>query len=86
MEQLASGTVTLWFASEEKGVWDASALTYTDGENIVRGSGVAAENITLKFGDDGSARFVSLSSAGAFLDATSERIFEENGKGMIAML
>lgn len=47
---------------------------------------VTAEQITLKFGDDDSAQFATLSGMGAFLDATTERIFEESGKGILAKL
>ena len=86
VEQLATGSVTLWFASGDKSNWDANTLTYMDGENSVKVSGVAAEKVTLRFGDDGSAQFASLTNLGAFFDATSERIFEESGKGMLASL
>ena len=84
VEQLAGGSVTLWFASEQKGVWDASSLTYTDGANSVKVSGVS--EVTLKFGDDGTDEFAALSGMGAFFDATTERIFEESGKGILASL
>ena len=86
VEQLAGGSVTLWFASGSESNWDAETLTYTDGENSVKVSGVTAEQVTLKFGADGSDRFAELTAAGAFLDATTERIFEESGKGMLASL
>ena len=86
VEQLATGSVTLWFAEGSKDNWDEATLTYTDGENSVKISGVAAEKVTLKFGDDGSTQFASLTSMGAFFDATSERIFEESGKGILASL
>ena len=86
VEQLETGTVTLWFASGSIENWDEIALTYTDGENSVKVSGVAADRITLKFGDDGSDEFAALASAGAFFDATTERIFEETGKGILASL
>ena len=33
------------------------SLTYQDGENSVKVSGVAAENISPKFGDDGSEQY-----------------------------
>ena len=66
--------------------WNAETLTYTDGDNSVTVSGVAAEQITLKFGDDGSDEFAALTDAGAFFDATTERIFEESGKGILASL
>ena len=86
VEQLPGGSVTLWFVSGSEENWNAETLTYTNGENSVKVSGVSAEQITLKFGDDGSAQFAALNSAGAFFDATTERIFEENGKGMLASL
>ena len=86
VEQLAGGTVTLWFASGSMKNWDKTTLTYTDGDNSVKVSGVAADKITLKFGDDGFDQFATLSSIGAFFDATTERIFEESGKGILASL
>ena len=72
--------------SGDESKWNASTLTYTDGENSVKVNGVTAEQITLKFGDDDSAQFATLSGMGAFLDATTERIFEESGKGILAKL
>ena len=86
VEQLSTGSVTLWFTSGRLDNWDEATLTYTDGENSVVVSGVTVDKITLKFGDDGSAQFATLSSMGAFLDAISERIFEESGKGILASL
>ena len=86
VEQLATGSVTLWFAEGSKDNWDEATLTYTDGDNSVKVSGVTADKVTLKFGDDGSAQFASLTSMGAFFDATTERIFEESGKGILASL
>jgi Ca2+-binding RTX toxin-like protein len=84
VEQLATGTVTLWFAGGDEMNWDAEKLTYTDGENSVTVTGVGADRITLKFGDDGSARYDMLASAGAFAEFTSMKIFEESGKGILA--
>ena len=84
VEQLADGTVTLWFASGSEDNWNVSTLTYTDGSNSVAVSGVSAEKVTLKFGDDGSAQFAALAEQGAFADATSEKIFEDKSKGFIA--
>jgi len=77
VEQLATGSVTLWFASGELANWDADSLTYSDGGNSVTVKGVTAEQVTLKFGDDGSAQFTSLSDMGAFDAFTSRKIFEE---------
>ena len=81
VEQLAGGSVTLWFASGSIENWDAETLTYTDGANNVTVSGVTEDKVTLKFGTgetpDDAAQFASLAAIGAFLDFTSERVFEE---------
>ncbi len=86
VEQLARSKVTLWFqdGDETNVVWnaEASTLTYTDGNNSVTVTGVSKENITLKFGDDGSEQYRDLLASGAFNEFTSERIFEN--KGMLA--
>ena len=84
VEQLATGSVTLWFASGDESNWDSTSMTYTDGDNSVKVTGVTSVN--LKFGDDGSVQYATLAQAGAFLDTTSERIFEESGKGVLASL
>ncbi len=86
VQQLAGSSVTLWFLSGSISNWDAESLTYTDGTNSVRVSGVTANDVTLIFGDDGDERFASLSEAGAFLGFTSDRVFEESGKGILASL
>ncbi|MBQ4479067.1 MAG: AIDA repeat-containing protein, partial [Victivallales bacterium] len=49
--QFADGKVTLWFQDGDDSKWNESTLTYTDGANSVQVSGVALENISLKFGD-----------------------------------
>ena len=84
VEQLGTGTVTLWFASGSESNWNAETLTYTDGENSVAVKGVAPDRITLKFGDDGSAQFDALSDAGAFDEFTSQKVFEDSDKGLLA--
>ena len=86
VEQLETGTVTLWFASGDESNWDAETLTYSDGDNSVTVSGVDAEKITLKFGDDSSEQFAALSNAGAFDAFTSRRIFEESDSGILVSL
>ena len=75
IEQLADGTVTLWFENGSESNWDASTLTYTDGANSVTVSGVT--EVTLKFGGEPLV-------AEAFSDAASEKIFEDKNKGMLA--
>ncbi|MDD3154864.1 MAG: hypothetical protein PHS41_08345 [Victivallaceae bacterium] len=85
VEQLASGSVTLWFKSGSQANWNASTLTYTDGTNSVKVTGGA--EVSLKFGDDGSAQFDTLVAVGAFLDASTEKIFEEkSAPGVLANL
>ena len=85
VEQLADGTVTLWFASEyeDRVVWDEVSRSCTDGENSVTVKGVAP--VMLKFGGigDDAAMFAALSEAGAFEGAASWKIFEES-KGLLA--
>ncbi|MBQ7177339.1 MAG: hypothetical protein IJS08_07990 [Victivallales bacterium] len=84
VDQLPDGSVTLWFANGNEANWDAATCTYKDGSNSVKVSGVSKENITLKFGDDGSAQYDQLLAAGAFSEAASEKVFEDRGKGMLA--
>ena len=86
VEQLAIGTVTLWFASGSLTNWDANTMTYTDGDNSVKVSGVTAEQVSLKFGDDGSKQYATLSTSGAFAEYTSRKIFEVSGTGILASL
>ena len=75
VEQLSGGSVTLHFESGSESNWNAETLTYTDGTNSVTVSGVT--DVTLVFGEPAPV-------AGAFLDAASEKIFEDKNKGMIA--
>lgn len=70
-----SGSVTLWFENGS-GTWDETAMTYTDGENTVKVSGVTS--VTIRYGADASL------PDGAFADAASEKIFEDKAKGMLA--
>ena len=77
VEQLASGTVTLWFQEGNIGNWNEEALTYSDGNNSVTVAGVTRGAITLRFGNE-AARYGELLAAGAFSEATSERIFEDS--------
>ena len=85
VEQLAGGSVTLWFTSEMEGkvAWDDLSESYTDGVNHVSVKGISS--VELKFGGVGedAAMFATLSEAGAFKEFTSQKIFEEN-KGLLA--
>ena len=87
VEQHSSGSVTLWFVSGSETNWDKSTLTYTDGDNSVTVKGVAAAQIELKFGENSpedKEQFDLLSGTGSFLGFTSEQVFEEFGKGLLA--
>ena len=76
VSQAATGSVTLWFESGSLANWDEATLTYTDEENSVAVSGVTADKVTLKFGDDNSEKYDELVAAGAFLESTAEAVFE----------
>lgn len=89
VEQLATGSVTLWFASGDESNWNVSTLTYTDGDNSVTVTGVTADRITLKFGENSPGdkeQFDLLSGMGAFLGFSSELVFEESDNGLLASL
>ena len=75
VEQLAGGSVTLWFENGSESNWNASTLTYSDGINSVKVSGVS--DVTLKFGE-------AALPSGCFDDADSEKIFEDKNKGFLA--
>ena len=79
IEQLAEGSVTLWFATGDESNWNSEAMTYTDGENSVTVSGVSAENVMLKFGVEQSEVFVQLYYKDAFAEFASQKIFEQSG-------
>lgn len=49
-------------------------------------SGVSADKVTLKFGDDGMETYALLTELGAFADCSSEKIFEDKDKGILATL
>jgi len=83
VEQLAGGKVTLWFASGDESKWNDETLTYTDGDNSVKVIGVAKEDITRYFGEE-DEMYADLLAAGAFDDFTSERIFEDRNRGLLA--
>ena len=76
VEQLTGGSVTLWFESGSASNWNATTLTYTDGSNSVKVSGV--DTVTLKFGADASL------PDGCFADAASEKIFEDSSTPFFA--
>ena len=87
VEQLATDKVTLWFKDGDIANWNDQTLTYIDGDKSVKVNGVSAANVNLVFGNDNGnqqARFDQLNAAGAFDEFTSEKIFEDKNKGMLA--
>jgi Ca2+-binding RTX toxin-like protein len=76
VEQLSSGSVTLWFETGSESNWNADTMTYSDGTGSVTVTGVS--EVTLKFGADATL------PEGAFSNESSEKIFEDNNKGFIA--
>ena len=78
IEQLADGTVTLWFESGSEDFWNAETLTYSDGANRVTIKGITADAVSLKFGE------IETAIAGAFENAASEKIFEDQDKALLA--
>jgi len=78
VDQLPTGSVTLWF-EDESGVWDAMSRTYTVGDNSVTVAGTATVN--LRFGDDNgqqAERFAELQTLGAFVESVTSNIFKNN--------
>jgi hypothetical protein len=75
VEQLSGGSVTLHFETGSEANWNQDTLTYTDGVNSVKVSGVT--DVKLVFGEPAPV-------AGAFLDAASKKIFEDKSKNLIA--
>ena len=86
VEQLADGTVTLWFISGSMENWNEETLTYSDGENSVTVSGVSADRVSLKFESAGSRLFATLINMGAFAETSTKKIFNDTDKGLLASL
>jgi Ca2+-binding RTX toxin-like protein len=68
VEQLANGSVTLWFETGSEDNWDAESLTYSDGINTVSVSGCV--NVTIVFGNKEGL------PEGIFADAVCDKIFK----------
>ena len=75
VKQLSEGSVTLHFESGSEANWNQETLTYTDGANSVTVSGVTKVELVFN---------ATAPVEGAFLDAASEKIFEDKNKGMSA--
>lgn len=86
VEQLADGSVTLWFASGSYDNWDEATLTYTSGNNSVTVTGVDANKVTLYFGEEGFEYIDIGNVAGVFAECSSENVFEEKGRGFLTAI
>ena len=73
--------ITLWFENGSINDWDSVSRIYSDGVNSV--TVIGSCKIDLKFGNQGG-QYEDLAEAGAFLDASSEKIFEDKDKGFLA--
>ena len=78
IEQLAGGTVKLWFEDGDAANWNADTLTYSDGTNSVTVKGITEDKVEVVFVGSDSL------PAGAFADAASEKIFEDKDKALLA--
>lgn len=87
VEQLDGGSVTLWFKSGDLGNWNSETLTYTDGENSVKVSGVSADRIELVFAytdKESFSLFGKLLDAAAFEAFSSRTVFDTEPAGYLA--
>ena len=76
--------VMLWFAEGDHANWDASTLTYTDGANSVTVKGVTADQVEIYIGDEFPWDFEMMSELGVFAEATSEKVFEDKTRSLLA--
>ena len=89
VEQLEGGKITLWFAESKSQItateFDGnSVFTNANGTGSVTVKGFALADISVRYGDDGTDEYKALAAAGAFEEFTSQKIFEESGKGILA--
>ena len=80
VSQLSGGSIQLWFdvASEKLSVVESDGdvlFSDTTGSNCVTVKSVTLQGLSIKYGDDDSVIYKNLCSAGAFLDSTSDKIF-----------
>ena len=84
VQQLAGGSVTLWFENGSTSNWNAQTKTYSAGDNRVTVSGVSIDDITLVFGSNGDAAvYRGISTSGALDEFSSEKIFNDKENGVI---
>ena len=78
--------VMLWFAEGDHANWNASTLTYADGANSVTVKGVSADQIEIYIGDEFPWDFEMMNELGIFAESTSQNVFEDKNKGLLAAL
>ena len=83
VEITANAEITLWFKSGSVENWDEMNRIYRSGDDSVTVIGGADSKIALRFGDDG-AQYDDMLAIGAFDAASSEKVFEDKGKTLIA--
>ena len=85
VQQIETFDVVLWIGYGSRANWDAASLTYNDGENSIKVTGVSAENVILIFGDDiGEDMYALYESCGAFAESVSSCNFSVNSREMLA--
>ncbi len=83
VEQLPEGQVTLWFADGSESHWNQDTMTYSDGTNRVKVTNITADKVTLKFGENDSIQFDTLTDLGVFKEISSDKIFEVKNENII---
>ena len=94
VSQVAGGSIELWFAEDESSISAFEMNGSVIFRNEVGTASVTIENaaladLTVHYGDDGSARFAELAAEGAFLGSTAEAVFETQdarSQGILASL
>ena len=86
VQQLADGSVTLWFADGDISCWKAETKTFSFDGNTVTVTGVDSDKINIYFGDDGSDTYDALAAAGAFEGASTAKIYDDKNEGIIVSL
>ncbi|MGE4563401.1 MAG: hypothetical protein AB7F32_00895 [Victivallaceae bacterium] len=89
VDELADGSVTLWFDGVNSADLNVSELdgntVFSSGSSSVTVLGRGADGITVHFGRDGED-YDRIAGIDAFAGETHRKIFEENRDGMLAVL
>ena len=68
VEQLADGKVTLWIENGSATNWHAETMTYSDGFNSIKVTGITADQVNFNFSSSGAVDK-------AFADFSSEKVY-----------